>query len=101
MKVNEYISGAQSAYTNETQAAGKETKVKARTEQQVESGRDKVQLSGRSREIARAQELVNTAPDIREEKVAELKARIDSGTYDVNAKKVAAAFIKSTVDETV
>ncbi len=47
------------------------------------------EISFRAKEMARAKEAAAAAPDVREEKVAELKRRIQSGEYSVSANKVA------------
>ena len=49
----------------------------------------RVELSGRARELHAALAAANSAPDIRAEKVAEVKAKVDAGTYVVDAKLVA------------
>jgi flagellar biosynthesis anti-sigma factor FlgM len=63
-------------------------------ETQVASTGDKVNISDRSKLIAKAQELVSLAPDVRSEKVADLTARIANGTYKVSAEAVADAIIR-------
>jgi flagellar biosynthesis anti-sigma factor FlgM len=49
----------------------------------------RVELSSRSREMHRALELANAAPDVRTDKVDAAKQRIAQGTYTVNAEVVA------------
>jgi negative regulator of flagellin synthesis FlgM len=99
MKINEYISRPKAdVVTQEGQAA----KPKPEANQaQVQSSGDRVQLSEKSKEIARARELVNSAPDVRMDKVEEMKAKIESGTYDVSAEKVADKLVKGHLSETV
>ncbi len=50
---------------------------------------DKVAISGRAKDVAKAKEIAMAAPDVNEEKIAKLKAAISSGTYNVDADKVA------------
>jgi len=50
---------------------------------------DSVEISERARELARAQQAVEAAPDVRADKVAELKQQIEAGTYDVPAEALA------------
>jgi flagellar biosynthesis anti-sigma factor FlgM len=104
MKVNEYITQTQTkAITNETQTLGRENRAKGQADQQpveTQTG-DRVHLSDRSKEIARAQDISNQAPDVRTEKVEDIKARIKAGTYNVSAVLVADAMLKSTISETV
>ena len=103
MKINEYITGTKgNGFTAEAQGVSKDAKTKAQSGQTVEAGsEDKVQLSDRSRDIARAQEMVRNSPEVRSEKVAEIKARVQSGTYDVSAHKVANALLQTIIDEKV
>ena len=49
----------------------------------------RVELSGRARELHAALATANAAPDVRADKVAEAKAKVDAGTYAVDAKLVA------------
>jgi negative regulator of flagellin synthesis FlgM len=46
-------------------------------------------ISARAREFSKAREVAASAPDVREEKIAELKRRVASGDYQVNAEAVA------------
>ena len=62
---------------------------------------DKVQISDRSRLIAKATELSVLAPDIRSEKVAELTAQIAAGTYKVSSEEVASYIIRKSLSEIV
>ncbi len=48
-----------------------------------------VRISQRSRELQRDHELVQQAPDVRQDRVAALKAQIDAGTYHVDPALVA------------
>ncbi|MDR2442033.1 MAG: flagellar biosynthesis anti-sigma factor FlgM [Deltaproteobacteria bacterium] len=57
---------------------------------------DKVNISERSRLIAKARELATLAPDTRSEKVAELTAKIASGSYQVSSEQVADSIIKKS-----
>lgn len=48
-------------------------------------GQDDVRISEEAKRLAeeqRIQSLVNSAPDIREDRVAEVKAKLESGAYD-------------------
>jgi negative regulator of flagellin synthesis FlgM len=54
---------------------------------------DKVEISERSRELSRALDEVNSTPEVRAERVAELKAKIEAGTYNVSAEDVAQSLL--------
>jgi len=49
----------------------------------------RVELSGRARELHAAMAAGAAAPDVRADKVAEVKAKVDAGTYSVDPKLVA------------
>jgi len=60
---------------------------------------DVVQLSSRSRLIARAQELASQAPEVREDRVNDLRNRINAGTYNVSGQVVADSMLKKSITE--
>jgi len=49
----------------------------------------KAEISGRGREMANAKAAASDAPDVREERIAELKRRVSAGKYSVDADKIA------------
>ena len=53
------------------------------------AGADEVALSQRAEEVKAARAALAATPEIRHEKVAELKAQIESGEYKVDPQKVA------------
>lgn len=53
------------------------------------SDSDKVEISNFGKDLQTAKQAVNAAPDIRKEKVAEYKERIQSGEYEVSADRFA------------
>lgn len=50
---------------------------------------DSVNLSDSARALAAAREAVHNAPDVREQKVADIKQRVTDGTYQVSAQALA------------
>lgn len=62
---------------------------------------DKVSLSDESRDLQTATQAVESTPDVRQEKVNELKQAVESGRYQVDATKVAEKMIGSIISETV
>ncbi len=66
---------AQSASTPKASAAGKKT--------------DEVQISQTGRDYQIAKQAIAEASDIREDRVAELKAKINSGSYSVDTEDFA------------
>ena len=53
------------------------------------AGAAKTEISGRAKDMAQAKQVASNAPDVREEKIAALKARIAAGKYDVDAEAIA------------
>jgi flagellar biosynthesis anti-sigma factor FlgM len=50
---------------------------------------DTLEISDRARELARARQAVDEAPEVRAEKVADIKKRLEDGTYTVSPKLLA------------
>ena len=63
------------------------------------SGQDDVKLSDSSKEAQLIREVISSQPEIREDKVAELKARIDSGQYKIDHDAVAGKMVDEFIDE--
>lgn len=55
---------------------------------------EKVDLSATAKDIQRLKNAVAELPDVRQDKVDELKARIEKGEYSVSADKIAEKIIK-------
>ena len=58
---------------------------------------DKVILSAKAQEIRDMTKVLDKVPDIREEKVAEIKSRIENGTYTIDGEKIAFKMIKESL----
>ena len=69
------------------------------TENRPEEAGDVVKLSEHARLAARATELAQTAPEVRQDKVAEIRASLGAGTYNVSARMVAEALIHKSITE--
>jgi negative regulator of flagellin synthesis FlgM len=61
----------------------------AESKSALETGQDRVLLSPAAREIQAATHQLQAIPDIRAEKVAEIKDRIAQGTYQISSEKIA------------
>ncbi|MBQ9360901.1 MAG: flagellar biosynthesis anti-sigma factor FlgM [Lachnospiraceae bacterium] len=55
----------------------------------VSGGRDAVEISSIGKDIQTAKAAVKSAPDVREDKVADLKKQIANGTYNVSGESFA------------
>jgi negative regulator of flagellin synthesis FlgM len=58
---------------------------------------DSVTLSDSARALASAAKAVSDASDVREDKVAAIKAAIASGTYSVDSRSLARSMVKSAL----
>ena len=58
------------------------------------SSGDRVTLSPQARELCDARRALEAVPDVREDMVAELKARIASGTYRIDAEAIADRMVR-------
>ncbi len=99
MKINmnaPYINKETNKAGDQREKAAQTAPDAAKTE---ESKNDVVRLSDRSRLIAKATELAANAPDIRADKVNDLKARIGAGTYSVSGQMVADSLIRKSITE--
>ena len=58
---------------------------------------EKVDISQQAKSMSRGMEIVRQAPDVRAEVVAALKARIESGDYKVDSRKLAEAILDNKI----
>lgn len=58
---------------------------------------DKVVLSPQARDVRKAAEELKSLPDIRESKVAEIKASITNGTYNVDGRETAFRMMRDSL----
>ncbi len=72
------------AYNQISQIYGVNGKVKTTQATRV-SQRDKVEISSFGRDLQIAKQAVTNAPDVRMDKVEQLKSQIQNGTYNVDA----------------
>jgi len=58
---------------------------------------EKVNLSTKARDIQQLKDAVNQLPDVREDKVRELKDQVDKSTYTVNGQKIAEKMVSESL----
>gem|GEM_PF-1168682 len=63
----------------------------------AETGGDKVRLSNGAREVQEAIRILKQLPDIRFDKVAELKAKVEQGIYRPESRKIVFNLIKHSL----
>lgn len=87
-----YIQNAELTRSNAAAAGAQQA---ARTNAQHQPSKaDSVTLSANARSLAAAREAVQNAPAVRENKVAEIKQSIDSGTYSVSSSVLARKMLR-------
>ncbi len=59
------------------------------------SGRDQVEISSFGKAYQVAKSAVSETPDVREDKITDLKARVENGTYDVSPEEFADKLLES------
>ena len=74
---------------------------KAKPDAEGVRGEDKVQISAHAREILEAQQASKAIPDVREDKVAEAKNKIETGTYRVDGDKIAVNMINESLENEI
>ena len=84
------------AYVNQVQEKDKVESTSDQPEkQQVKA--DTVELSDMGKRVQEANKQLENIPDIREDKVAQLKEQVENGTYEVDAEKVADKMIRDSL----
>jgi negative regulator of flagellin synthesis FlgM len=58
---------------------------------------EKVDLSTKAKEIQQAKVEVAKLPDVREEKVQDIKSQVDKGTYNVSGAQIADKMVKESI----
>ena len=84
------------AYVNQVQDKDKIDAAAEQKEQQ-QAKADTVALSNAAKNIQEAQKQLEAVPDVREDKVAELKEQIENGTYEIDAEKIADKMLKDSL----
>lgn len=69
--------------------------------QQENEQKDKVAVSDQALQVQKGKQAYEELPDLREDKVAELKEQIRSGSYDVSGEEIAGAMLDSVIDQKV
>lgn len=62
---------------------------------------DKLEISQKGKDYRVAKQVVTQTPDVREDKVSEIKKRIESGTYNLDMTEVAEKVVNRYFDELI
>jgi len=65
---------------------------------EVQGPSDTVEISDEARELARARQAVDAAPEVRSDKVASIRKRIQDGTYSVSPELLARKLLDTSND---
>ena len=85
------------AYIKNVKNRGKNSQTTQETPVEVKG--DRVILSSLAKEIRDIKKLVNSVPDIRERKIAEIKEKIENGSYKIDSDEVAFKLIKESLNK--
>ena len=77
------------ASTSKTERADKSQKAKKGEVSPGASESVRAEISSKAKDLAKSKAVAESAPDVREDKVAELKKRIEGGKYKVDADAIA------------
>lgn len=61
-------------------------------------GADAVSMSSAGQEIGKALQALASVPDMRADRVAELRAQIEAGTYHVGGREIAESLVRRAAD---
>jgi len=99
MKIDNSLGPFQEIKKSGEQPAAPRPAVPESEAKQPEKSGDVVHLSDRARLAARATELAQSAPEVRQDKIAALKADLSAGTYNVSGRAVAESIIRKSITE--
>lgn len=89
-------------YTNQANSANQENKpVKNQIEAANSSMSDSINLSGRTKDLQKVSQSMDSKSTERQELVSNLKEQVQANQYTVNAEKVAEKILGSMMDEIV
>ena len=60
-------------------------------------GKDEVDLSTQAKDFTSVKRMLSDIPEVREDKVQEIKKRIENGTYNVSSKDVASKILAQSI----
>jgi negative regulator of flagellin synthesis FlgM len=85
------------AYVNQVQVKPKTEELSEKDPRQQAIKSDTVVISETAKRIQAAQSQLETIPDVRSEKVADIKRRIEDGTYEIKPDKIAEKMIRESL----
>lgn len=92
MRIDAYNKITQVYQTNKIQKTASTSSV---------TGKDKLEISSTAKDFQTAKSALSQTPDVRSEKVAEIKSQIQSGTYNVSMEEVASHILDRYFEKTI
>ncbi len=92
-EVSKQLSNTANGVSDDKQPAGEVKPENNATQDSI------VHLSEASKEVRLAEKIIAETADVRADKVADIRAKIESGTYEIDHDEVAAKMIDSHLDE--
>ncbi len=84
------------SYVNQVQEKDKADAAAEQQEKQAAKA-DTVALSDTAKKIQETQKQLDAIPDVREDKVAQLKEQIENGTYEIDEEKLADKMLRESL----
>ncbi|HHN63777.1 MAG TPA: flagellar biosynthesis anti-sigma factor FlgM [Nitrospirae bacterium] len=95
MKINGgKLPEGQEAYLRTEKTQGKEAINQTDKTRQKNSIQDRVELSGKAKELDALKKAINELPEIREKRVEEIRQAIETGNYRIDPFKVAGKILE-------
>ncbi len=92
MRIDAYNKISQVYQTNNIQKTSKNVNA---------AGKDKLEISNTAKDYQTAKLALSQAPDVREDKVKDIKNKMQSGTYNVNMEEVASHILDRYFEKTI
>jgi negative regulator of flagellin synthesis FlgM len=92
MRIDAYNKISQVYQTNNIQKTSKSVNA---------AGKDKLEISNTAKDYQTAKLALSQAPDVREDKVKEIKNKLQSGAYNVNMEEVASHILERYFEKTI
>jgi len=89
------------SYLRGTENAVQRQDVNVNVKEASKAASDRVDISNRSKEIQKAREAVEAVPEVRENKVNEIRKSVEEGTYNIKGEAIAKGIIKRSLIDTV
>jgi negative regulator of flagellin synthesis FlgM len=85
------------SYVSQIQAKQKIEPVEGRPPRGPEASGDTVHISDAAKRVREAQNKLQEIPDVRSDKVAEIKRQIEGGSYEIKAGAIAGKMIRESL----